>query len=176
MAADTPGTPMKSANGSNPRALKITGLHQSSDNAAPAVPNPKAADVRGQSLTVKVLLGVAFDYIFPALGCDIKGNISRSGERIYHLPKFYSKTDKAQHGAPLEAVVAIVDSVQCAPFRQALIASKSVMVECGLKPGDLREKIIVDFDRLYDLPSVTVIKIGEAMLRLTFHCEPTDRF
>jgi len=41
-----------------------------------------------------LVLGASLDYVFPALGCDIKGNISRSGERIYHLPnqKFYSKT------------------------------------------------------------------------------------
>ena len=49
------------------------------------------------------------------------------------------------------------------------------MAECGLKPGDLRENIIVDFDRLYDLPSGAVIKIGEALLRLTFHCEPCKK-
>ena len=89
---------------------------------------------------------------------------------------------KRKHGAPLEAVgsiactgAGITDSVRCAPFRQALIASKSVMAECGLKPGDLSENIIVDFDRLYELPSGTVIKIGEALLRLTFHCEPCKK-
>lgn len=69
----------------------------------------------------------------------------------------------------------IADSVRCAPFRQALIASKSVMAECGLKPGDLRENIIVDFERLYELPSGTVVRIGEASLRLTFHCEPCKK-
>ena len=86
---------------------------------------------------------------------------------------------KRKHGAPLEAVgsivcseVGIADNVRCAPFRQALIASKCIMAECALQPGDLRENIIVDFDRLFDLPSGTVIKIGAALLRLTFHCEP----
>lgn len=39
-------------------------------------------------------------------------------------------------------------------------------------PGDLRENIMVDCDDLYDLPSGTVVKIGQALLRLTFHCEP----
>jgi hypothetical protein len=32
--------------------------------------------------------------------------------------------------------------------------------------------IVVDCDDLYDLPSGTVVKIGEARLRLTFYCEP----
>jgi len=63
-------------------------------------------------------------------------------------------------------------NVACAPFRQVLIASRSVTAECGLRPGDLRENVVVDFDRLYDLPSGTVVRIGEAMIRLTFHCEP----
>lgn len=89
---------------------------------------------------------------------------------------------KRKHGAALEAVgsiacsgAGIAGSVRCAPFRQALIASKSVMADCGLKPGDLRENIIVDFDCLYDLPSGTVIKIGGTLLRLTFHCEPCKK-
>lgn len=89
---------------------------------------------------------------------------------------------KRRHGAPLEPVATIscdrrgiVDGVLCAPFRQALIASRSIMAECGLKPGDLRENIVVDFDRLYELPSGTVVKIGQALLRLTFHCEPCKK-
>jgi len=63
-------------------------------------------------------------------------------------------------------------SVNCAQFRQVLIASQSVTAECGLKPGDLRENVVVDCDGLYDLPSGTVVQIGAAMIRLTFHCEP----
>jgi MOSC domain-containing protein YiiM len=53
-----------------------------------------------------------------------------------------------------------------------LIASRPVLIDCGLKPGDLRENILLDDDQLYDLPSGTVIKIGQALIRLTFHCEP----
>jgi hypothetical protein len=56
--------------------------------------------------------------------------------------------------------------VSCAPFRQALIASRSVTAELGLRAGDLRENIIVDCDHLYDLPSGTVVQIGRALLRL----------
>ena len=66
----------------------------------------------------------------------------------------------------------IQSNVACAPFRQVLIASRSVTAECGLRPGDLRENIEVDCGWLYDLPSGTVLKIGQALIRLTFHCEP----
>jgi len=86
---------------------------------------------------------------------------------------------KRHHGSVMDSVVTIShgtdgirDNVACAPFRQVLIASQSVMAECDLRPGDLRENIVVDFDRLYDLASGTVVKIGTAMIRLTFHCEP----
>jgi len=89
---------------------------------------------------------------------------------------------KRKHGAALEPATTILgdkqgiaNNVACAPFRQALIASRSIMIECGLKPGDLRENILVDFEGLYELPSGTVVKIGEALLRLTFHCEPCKK-
>ena len=45
-------------------------------------------------------------------------------------------------------------------------------IECGLNAGDLRENIVVDADELYELPSGTVVAIGAARIRLTFHCEP----
>lgn len=86
---------------------------------------------------------------------------------------------KCRHDALLRPAVAIAcsthgiaGSVPCAPFRQALIASRSVTADLGLKLGDLRENIVIDCDDLYDLPSGTVVKIGQALLRLTFHCEP----
>jgi MOSC domain-containing protein len=89
---------------------------------------------------------------------------------------------KRLHDAPLQPpdTIAcgphgIAGNVPCAPFRQALIASRFVTAELGLNPGDLRENIVVNCDDLYDLPSGTVVKIGEALLRLTFHCEPCKK-
>jgi len=89
---------------------------------------------------------------------------------------------KPKHGAPLESVTTILGTsegiaggVPCAPFRHALIASQPVIAECGLKPGDLRENILVDCLDLYELPSGMVVKIGQSLLRLTFHCEPCKR-
>jgi MOSC domain-containing protein YiiM len=89
---------------------------------------------------------------------------------------------KPRHDAPLQPAAALACSthgiagcVPSAPFRQALIASRTVTAELGLRPGDLRENIVVDCDHLYDLPSGTVVKIGQARLRLTFHCEPCKK-
>jgi hypothetical protein len=89
---------------------------------------------------------------------------------------------KRKHGAGLEAVTKIAfdqrgirDGVPCAPFRQVLIASRSGIAACGLKLGDLRENIVVDYDALYELPSGTVLRIGQALIRLTFHCEPCKK-
>ncbi len=86
---------------------------------------------------------------------------------------------KGAQGAPLAAVrelafgpQGIADGVSSSPLRHVLITSRSVTQSLGLAPGDLRENIEVDFSHLYDLPSGTVIRIGEALIRLTFHCEP----
>lgn len=89
---------------------------------------------------------------------------------------------KRQHGVALEPATTIdcnqdgiAGNVACAPFRQALIASSSVTADLGLRAADLRENVVVDFDGLYDLPSGTVVKIGEVLIRLTFHCEPCKK-
>jgi hypothetical protein len=86
---------------------------------------------------------------------------------------------KSKRGAALKEVTTfsynqdgISGGVACARFRQVLIASRPILTECALKPGDLRENVLLDDDRLYDLPSGTVVRIGQALIRLTFHCEP----
>lgn len=107
------------------------------------------------------------------------GSAPRGGTEPLQVTELFIKR---QHDAPLQSVTSIACStrgiaggVPCAPFRQALIASRSVTAKLGLKPGDLRENIVVDCDDLYDLPSGTVVKIGQALLRLTFHCEPCKK-
>jgi MOSC domain-containing protein YiiM len=65
--------------------------------------------------------------------------------------------------------------VPCSPLRQVLITSRAVTRDCGLRPGDLRENIEVNLDHLYELPSGTVIRVGAALIRLTFHCEPCKK-
>ncbi|MBV8838459.1 MAG: MOSC domain-containing protein [Alphaproteobacteria bacterium] len=85
---------------------------------------------------------------------------------------------KPVHGEPLAAVQTfdfdqqgIKGNVRCSPFRQILLASRSGCAEYGLNPGELRENLVVDFEALYGLPSGTVVQIGAARIRLTFHCE-----
>jgi MOSC domain-containing protein YiiM len=89
---------------------------------------------------------------------------------------------KLARGKPMEPVSkfefspqGIATGLRCSPLRQVLITSRSASRECGLAPGDLRENIEIDADHLYDLPSGTVIRVGEALIRLTFHCEPCKK-
>jgi hypothetical protein len=89
---------------------------------------------------------------------------------------------KRAHGTPMEPVSALAFSpqgiaagVRCSPLRQVLITSRAITRECGLASGDLRENIEVDLDDLYALPSGTVIRVGPALIRLTFHCEPCKK-
>jgi len=88
---------------------------------------------------------------------------------------------KRAHGAPMEPVTTLafgpqgLAGLRCSPLRQVLVTSRGVTEQCGLAPGDLRENIAVDRDDLYDLPSGTVLRIGAALIRLTFHCEPCKK-
>ena len=90
---------------------------------------------------------------------------------------------KAEHGAALQArehaeldpAHGWLDGVRAPPLRQVLLLSSSTLRAFQLKPGDLRENIVVDWDDLHSLPSGTEIQLGTARLRLTFHCEPCAR-
>ena len=89
---------------------------------------------------------------------------------------------KRKHGAALQEVTTLAfdkdgisTGVACAPFRQVLIASRPILTDCGLKPGDLQENVLIEDAGLYDLPSGTVVRLGQALIRLTFHCEPCKK-
>ncbi len=56
--------------------------------------------------------------------------------------------------------------------RQILIVDRSALQALGLRPGDLREQITVDFPPLETLPSGTLLRIGQATCELTGPCEP----
>jgi hypothetical protein len=58
------------------------------------------------------------------------------------------------------------------PLRQVLITAASDIHELGYLPGELHENVVIDFPRLQDLASGSVLAIGDALIRLTFHCEP----
>jgi MOSC domain len=86
---------------------------------------------------------------------------------------------KLHHGEHIEPVPnldfseqGIVANVPRSPLRQVLITSQPVSDQFGIRAGQLRENITITDPRLYDLPSGTVVKIGTALIRLTFHCEP----
>jgi alkylated DNA nucleotide flippase Atl1 len=58
--------------------------------------------------------------------------------------------------------------------RQVLLADQPTLHQFGLRPGQLWENILVDAP-VQALQSGRVIKIGTALLRPTFPCEPCDR-
>lgn len=69
----------------------------------------------------------------------------------------------------------IKDNVVTSPLRHVLILPNQICNQYALQPGALRENLIIDYPALHDLPSGTVLQIGEAQIRLTFHCEPCSR-
>jgi hypothetical protein len=69
----------------------------------------------------------------------------------------------------------ITGNVPTGPLRHVLILPKNISVEFNLIPGDLKENLIIDYPELHDLPSGTVLQIGQAQISLTFHCEPCSR-
>ena len=86
---------------------------------------------------------------------------------------------KNEHGNPMRSVMAfgvdpngIQGNVYCHPLRQVLIVPTQSLTEFSLKPGGLRENIVVDGIDLHKLESGTLIQIGSVRIRLTFHCEP----
>lgn len=89
---------------------------------------------------------------------------------------------KAARGSALSPVrqlpfsrAGITGGVACSPLRQVLLLPTSTLRAFKLRPGDLRENVVVEFDSLHDLPSGTTLAVGEARIRLTVHCEPCGR-
>jgi MOSC domain-containing protein YiiM len=56
--------------------------------------------------------------------------------------------------------------------RQVLILDLVSLRHFGLRPGDLREQITVDFPMLERLPAGTRVRIGAATFELSGPCEP----
>ena len=56
--------------------------------------------------------------------------------------------------------------------RQVLLVAMETLQAFKLQPGDLRENVVVAGVPLDDLPSGSVLQLGDsATVRLTFHCE-----
>ncbi|EGQ8057396.1 MOSC domain-containing protein [Vibrio alginolyticus] len=64
--------------------------------------------------------------------------------------------------------------IKCHTFRQVLILPSSTLKEFNLKAGQLKENIVINDEEIniHSLPSGTVLQVGSAKIRLTFHCEP----
>lgn len=56
--------------------------------------------------------------------------------------------------------------------RQVLIIEQSMLAAMGLRPGDLREQITVEFPGLDRLAAGTRLRVGQATCELTGPCEP----
>jgi MOSC domain-containing protein YiiM len=56
--------------------------------------------------------------------------------------------------------------------RQVLVMDRQTLEASGLRPGDLREQITVEFTALESLPVGTHLHIGGATLEVTGPCEP----
>lgn len=59
--------------------------------------------------------------------------------------------------------------------RQILIVSNQVLTEFSLKPGDIRENIVIDGLDVDALPPGTEIQIGGTRLNISGACEPCSR-
>jgi hypothetical protein len=64
------------------------------------------------------------------------------------------------------------ENVCCPGLRQVLLLNSHSLCRFSLRPGDLRENVVVDDDGLHDYPSGTVVSMGAVRVRLNFHCEP----
>src|SRR5574341_315257 len=56
--------------------------------------------------------------------------------------------------------------------RKVLVMDRQTIESAGLRPGDLREQITVDFAALETLPAGTRLRIGNATLEVTGPCDP----
>jgi len=69
----------------------------------------------------------------------------------------------------------IEGAAETLPTRHLSLLPDSTLIEFGLKPGDLRENLVLTGPDIHDFPSGTIVDIGTAKLRLTYHCEPCPR-
>ncbi|MSQ11365.1 MAG: hypothetical protein EXR48_01500 [Dehalococcoidia bacterium] len=55
---------------------------------------------------------------------------------------------------------------------QVLLMDTGVLKAHGLKPGQLREQVTVDFPPLHALPAGSLLRVGQAVLQISGHCVP----
>lgn len=98
---------------------------------------------------------------------------------ILHL---FHKPERYRPMAPKEELEltpeGIRGAVHAAPMRHILLVPASTHAKFAIRPGDLRENVVVDdaqFGGLHSLASGTALRLGAVKLRLTIHCEPCPR-
>jgi len=74
------------------------------------------------------------------------------------------------------ALDGIDKSLQQHSLKQVLLLPRSSLIEFELQAGQLKENIVIsDRFELHNLESGSVLQIGPAKIRLTFHCEPCSK-
>lgn len=90
-------------------------------------------------------------------------------------------TEHRQHPLPVAEVRALVGrglegdvhgKKRPDSHRQVLIVDRAMLAAMGLRPGDLREQITVEFPGLDRLAAGTRLRVGRAICELTGPCEP----
>lgn len=90
-----------------------------------------------------------------------------------------------KHRKPLQAADSVkaivahglegdIHSKRVSTKRQVHVLDIRVLESVGLKPGDLRDQVTVDFPDLTQLPEGKLLAIGEAVFELTMPCPVCD--
>jgi MOSC domain-containing protein YiiM len=67
----------------------------------------------------------------------------------------------------------IVGNRPCTPLRQVLLLPQSALTRHDLAQTTLKQNVLLEGGpNIHDLPSGSILAVGEAHLHLTFHCEP----
>jgi hypothetical protein len=131
-AADIPGASINSTNGVTPRAWKMIGVHQTMDNAVPAAPNPRAAQMRGNPLKTVATSGI--DKV-PTQSCNTS-NLAVADRLWASLPP-WSRTDFGQ--------VALSSQIRRSPFPGTIVLGPFLLA-LGLRLG-LRSNLPASWSR-----------------------------
>jgi hypothetical protein len=93
--------------------------------------------------------------------------------KVTHLFIKKTKGEAMQWVNKIDVTVnGIVDAVDCLPQRQILILSAKTLTNFNIKPGELKENVVIEFSDFETITSGMVIKIGNVKIRITYQCEP----
>ncbi len=93
---------------------------------------------------------------------------------------FYKEADPARELIETSSLYLTLEGIESSfqhhSLKQVLILPSSTLTDFGLQAGQLKENIIIS-DRIdiHEIESGHVLQIGQAKIRLTFHCEPCSK-